>query len=428
MGDLLRKNRICVCTVGLPARGKTYISEKVRRYLTWLSIPTRTFNVGNYRRRQSIPFPLAEFFNPENAAGEEARRKAAEAALTDMMTWFKEESGIVGILDATNSTRKRRQWIRSVCEENNVLCMFVESICNDEKIIINNIMDVKLSSPDYKGQDSEKSALDFLKRIKYYEQAYQPLDEGDFSYVKLIDVGQKVIINRIQDYLQSKIVYYLMNLHIKPRSIWLSRHGESEFNLHGIIGGDSSLSSRGLQYAEELPNILQKSLGEAPLIVWTSTLKRTIETAQYLPYKKLEWKALDELSAGVFDGMSYEEMRVLFPDELNSREDDKFNYRYSGGESYRDVVTRLEPVIMELERQENVLIISHQAILRCIYGYYHDLNQEVFPFVDIPLHTVLKLTQAPYSTFEERLTTTIPAVSTYRPKKPKSSGSQSKVH
>lgn len=33
----------------------------------------------------------------------------------------------------------------------------------------------------------------------------------------------------------------------------------------------------------------------------------------------------------------------------------------TGGESYRDVVVRLEPVIMELERQENILIIGHQV-------------------------------------------------------------------
>jgi len=32
-----------------------------------------------------------------------------------------------------------------------------------------------------------------------------------------------------------------------------------------------------------------------------------------------------------------------------------------GGESYRDVVIRLEPVIMELERQENVLVVGHQV-------------------------------------------------------------------
>lgn len=35
----------------------------------------------------------------------------------------------------------------------------------------------------------------------------------------------------------------------------------------------------------------------------------------------------------------------------------------AGGESYRDVVVRLEPVIMELERQDNILIIGHQVCL-----------------------------------------------------------------
>lgn len=60
--------------------------------------------------------------------------------------------------------------------------------------------------------------------------------------------------------------------------------------------------------------------------------------------------------------------RVVFqekyPEDFNARDDDKFNYRYRGGESYRDVVVRLEPVIMELERQENILIIGHQVCPR----------------------------------------------------------------
>lgn len=34
------------------------------------------------------------------------------------------------------------------------------------------------------------------------------------------------------------------------------------------------------------------------------------------------------------------------------------NYRYRGGESYRDVVIRLEPIIMELERSEDILIVG----------------------------------------------------------------------
>lgn len=41
-------------------------------------------------------------------------------------------------------------------------------------------------------------------------------------------------------------------------------------------------------------------------------------------------------------------------------------------QSYEDLVQRLEPVIMELERQENVLVICHQAVMRCFLAYFLD--------------------------------------------------------
>lgn len=69
----------------------------------------------------------------------------------------------------------------------------------------------------------------------------------DLSFIKVINVGQRFLVNRVQDYIQSKIVYYLMNIHVHPRTIYLCRHGESEFNLLGKIGGDSGLSVRGKQ-------------------------------------------------------------------------------------------------------------------------------------------------------------------------------------
>lgn len=49
-----------------------------------------------------------------------------------------------------------------------------------------------------------------------------------------------------------------MNLHLKPRSIYISRHGESEFNLKGLIGGDSALSSNGRMYGERLREFIKK--------------------------------------------------------------------------------------------------------------------------------------------------------------------------
>ena len=87
------------------------------------------------------------------------------------------------------------------------------------------------------------------------------------------------------------------------------------------------------------------------MTVCTSTLKRTGQTASYLPYRKLEWKALDELDAGQCDGLTYQQVEEQFPEDFRARDENKFEYRYRGGESYRDIIIRLEPIIMELERQ-----------------------------------------------------------------------------
>ena len=152
------------------------------------------------------------------------RRAAAEAAVADMLKWFK-QGGIIAILDATNSTKERRRWIKQCCDAKGIETLFVESKCDDEDLIMSNILEVKTTSPDYKGLDPEKAAADFRNRIRNYEKVYQTIDEdeNDITYLKIMNVGKQVIINRIQDYLQSRVVYYLMNLHIKPRSIWLSR-------------------------------------------------------------------------------------------------------------------------------------------------------------------------------------------------------------
>lgn len=77
---------------------------------------------------------------------------------------------------------------------------------------------------------------------------------------------------------------------------------------------------------------------------------------------------------------------------------------------------RLEPIIMDLERQGNILIIGHQAILRCIYAYFMNYNQEDLPYIKIPLHTVIELTPKAYGCDEKRYKVDIEAVDTHRPK------------
>ena len=74
---------------------------------------------------------------------------------------------------------------------------------------------------------------------------------------------------------------------------------------------------------------------------------------------------------------------------------------------------------MELERQQNILIIGHQAILRCIYAYFHNLPHDDLPYIKIPLHTIIKLTPKAYGCAEVRYKIDIDAVDTHRPKPPK---------
>ena len=294
LGISTENTRICIVMVGLPARGKSLIARKgpkpchtclsryqhhspscttcpaydpehpsnwiiplpedyleqraelygllnsaAMRYFKWLAIEAKIFNVGEYRRTES-PNPSADFFSPTNPEGAASRQAAAEHALQDMLKWFRETDGTIAIFDATNSTRERRAWIQGECDKNGVQTMFVESLCGKEDLIMSNILEVKTSSPDYKGLSPEEAAKDFRERIRNYEKVYETIDggagpvngegngggngsEAHLTYAKIVDVGANVVINNVKNYLQSRIVYYLMNLHIKPRSIWLSR-------------------------------------------------------------------------------------------------------------------------------------------------------------------------------------------------------------
>lgn len=394
------------------------MTQKIVRYMSWQSIKAKSFNVGVYRR-QVTARPNADFFKPDNEEGRKLRKEAAEAAMTDLLTWMYEEDGRVSVYDATNSTRERRAWIADTLKLWRVQPLFVETLCDDEATIMNNIMDVKTNSPDYVGTDPQKAAKDFKLRIEAYKASFETISNSEnLTYLKIKNIGTQVIASNIRSYLESHIVYYFMNLHIKPRRLWLSRHGESEYNLTGQLGGDANLSERGKLYANKLPELVRQALGEngEGLTIWTSTLRRTHQTAEYLPYQKMQWKALDELDAGVCDGLTYGEIQEKYPRDFEARDENKFEYRYRGGESYRDVVTRLDPIIMELERQENIMIVTHQAVLRCIYAYFMNVPQEKSPWMEVPLHTLICLEPRAYGTKETRISAHIPAVSTFRAK------------
>ena len=67
-------------------------------------------------------------------------------------------------------------------------------------------------------------------------------------------------------------------------------------NLKGRIGGDGELSPRGQQYAGALSKFVEEE-EISNLRVWTSLLRRTIQTAANINAPKEHWKALNEIHA-----------------------------------------------------------------------------------------------------------------------------------
>jgi broad specificity phosphatase PhoE/predicted kinase len=395
-------SKLVFVMVGLPARGKTYMARKMARYLSWLGHATQVFNVGTYRRARLGSSQPHSFFDPRNDAAHSARRDVAMAALDDLLAFLR-GPGEIAIYDATNHTRERRALVRTRCAELGLQVVFVESICSDPRIVEENIRANKARSPDYEGVPEAEAVRDFRLRIGHYARGYEEVAEDEGAFVKIVDVGRRVTLHRVHGYLLAKVVHLLLNLQIQPRRVWLTRHGESTFNVMGRIGGDAPLSDAGRAYAAQLGIVVAERLGRGAM-VWTSTLRRTIETAQIagLPFRS--WRALDEIDAGVCDGMTYAEIAEQLPDEFRARASDKFRYRYPRGESYQDVIQRLEPVIFELEREQApVLVIGHQAVLRALYAYVMDRPPQECPFVSIPLHTVLDLEPTAYGSEERRL-------------------------
>ena len=62
--------------------------------------------------------------------------------------------------------------------------------------------------PDYEQLSVDAAVKDFQDRIEYYRLRYEPLtvaEDGECSFVKLVDVGRYALLHRIQGYLQMRI-------------------------------------------------------------------------------------------------------------------------------------------------------------------------------------------------------------------------------
>lgn len=64
----VHNGQLAIVTVGLPARGKTYLSHKLCRYLRWMGVSTCIFSVGDYRRRKVGAKQHGFFHDPDTEA------------------------------------------------------------------------------------------------------------------------------------------------------------------------------------------------------------------------------------------------------------------------------------------------------------------------------------------------------------------------
>lgn len=72
-----------------------------------------------------------------------------------------------------------------------------------------------------------------------------------------------------------------------------------------------------------------------PLKVWTSTRRRTVETAKYLydkGYKVRQRSQMSQLNPGVCEKMSERRIRAEWPDEVAKHELDPYHHRYPRAE------------------------------------------------------------------------------------------------
>ena len=421
------------------------MAKRLCQYLRFFhGARTQVFNVGSYRRKMMGKTKADSEFFRGNGENDALRKSFARAALKDLVDFLFQEdlgsnleqrsadSGRVDIFDATNTTKERRECIRAQLDGLPLKLLFIESVCTDPAIIDRNIWHVKVNNEDYTTEADKRRAYDdFKKRIENYEAVYQPIDEEHLSFIKLINCGKKVEINNIHGFLCGRIVQFLTNMHATHQTIYLTRHGQSEYNYQGKIGGDSGLSMMGEKYALALAKYCVDHLtkdphtGEpVPCRLWTSSLQRTILTARHIPHPKVkpvahtsgfsthstrehkDWiqmsprvlRNLDEIYAGVCDGMTYDEIEANYPEEFALRNENKLGYRYPRGESYLDVISRLDPLIQELESyQEPVLIVGHQGVLRLIYAYFTGMDRTEACNASIPLNTVIKVSLFSFS-------------------------------
>jgi len=145
----------------------------------------------------------------------------------------------------------------------------------------------------------------------------------------------------------------------------LIRHGQTDWNLEGRYQGQSDvpLNENGLEQAKSL---IGKLKGQTFASIYTSDLIRAQQTAE--PIADLLGipiqidSRLREINQGEWEGVLVDEIKARYTKIWSQRTVDPANVRPPGGETVREVATRVYAALDDVARlfpTDNVIIVSH---------------------------------------------------------------------
>lgn len=157
------------------------------------------------------------------------------------------------------------------------------------------------------------------------------------------------------------------------KKIYLIRHGQTEFNLNGIVQGsgiDSSLNAFGVEQASSFYNTYQHISFDK---VYTSTLKRSVQSVSSFIDKGIvheSYEGLNEINWGNKEGTKItQEEDDYYRWLLRQWQNNKISLRIEGGESPEDVAARQRSVlntILNRAEEQTILICMHGRAIRVL--------------------------------------------------------------
>lgn len=189
-------------------------------------------------------------------------------------------------------------------------------------------------------------------------------------------------------------------------TIYLVRHGETEWNREGRLQGqsNSALTERGLEQANGVGMLLRRLIGAGDGIpVIASPLKRAVRTAEAIcsqlgrdPARLRTDDQLMEISFGRWEGMTNEAIAATDPGNWQRFEQDRWSFVPPGGESYALMADRARRWLFDNAATKEIIVVSHGEFGRVLRGIYSGMSPEEMFALDVPQDVVFRLSDGTF--------------------------------